>query len=76
MLYVMITTAQDGSFTVQPKKTHNPSRVIEFLGVTIDTIVGHLKISPERMQEILDLLNEWTHKGDMHMHKKGVALPY
>ena len=41
MLHVMVTSAQDAGFKVQPEKTYGPARTLEFLGVNIDTVAGH-----------------------------------
>ena len=60
MLSIMVATAENAGFRVQKDKTHGPARILEFLGVTIDTIKGQLRISPERMSEIVELLYEWS----------------
>ena len=62
MLDIMVSSAESAGFTVQKDKTHGPARVLEFLGVTIDTVDGQLKISPERLSEIKELLSEWEAK--------------
>ena len=62
MLHIMVSTATSAGFSVQQQKTHGPSRVLEFLGVTIDTIKGQLRISPERLSEIQLLLRDWYHQ--------------
>ncbi len=52
-------TARDAGFAIQESKCQGPDRVLEFLGITIDTINKTLCISPERMKEILDELRTW-----------------
>ena len=53
----MLDTCEMAGFRVQHEKTQGPSRVLEFLGITIDTISGQLRISEDRMQEIRELLS-------------------
>ena len=61
-LDIMVKTATEAGFDVQPSKTLGPSRILEFLGVEINTVNNTLSISSERMQEINDLVSEWLEK--------------
>ena len=56
---IMCSTAERCGFKVNPKKTKGPSRVIEFLGIELNSISGQMKITQERLQEIRSELNEW-----------------
>ena len=58
-LLLMVETAELAGFNVQPEKTLGPSRAMEFLGITIDTVSGSLCISPDRMYDIRKELLLW-----------------
>ena len=51
-LEIFITTATQAGFTIKEDKTIGPVRMIEFLGITIDTVLKELRISEQRMAEI------------------------
>ena len=61
-LAIMIDTATKAGFKVQASKTQGPARQLEFLGLIIDTVRQELRISPDRLQEIKELLQEWIEK--------------
>ena len=44
-LQIMVETATLAGFQVQESKTGGPSRVLEFLGITLDTPKKQLRIS-------------------------------
>jgi hypothetical protein len=58
-LQIMIDTCKKAGFDIQPSKVVMPSRVVEFLGVVIDTQLGVLRISEDRMQEVKTELARW-----------------
>ncbi len=53
---------EESGFEVNWEKTYGPARVLEFLGFILDTILQEIRISLERLQEILELLKEWQLK--------------
>ena len=59
-LDIIIETCKLAGFGIQSKKTHGPSRVIEFLGLIIDTVNKQVRISEERLREVRDELYEWA----------------
>ena len=59
VLHIMVSTFESAGFQVQHNKTQGPSRALEYLGVMVDTVNQQLTISPERMQEIKDMLKDW-----------------
>ena len=61
-LEIMQETAVLCGFKVQKEKTVGPNRVLEFLGVEIDSVKRQLKITEKRMQEIREELNEWLNR--------------
>ena len=61
-LEVILDTCEKAGFEVQPSKTVGPCKVIEFLGIVIDTIKSQLRISEERMNEIREDLEQWIDK--------------
>lgn len=58
----MLDTCSSLGFTVQPSKVTSPSMVTEVLGIIIDTDLRQLRISTERLQEIITELNKWRFK--------------
>ena len=61
-LKIVLDTCTQAGFEVQPKKTVGPVQVIEFLGITIDTIESKLCISQDKCKEMHQLLASWLHK--------------
>ena len=61
-LAIILDTCKQAGFRVQDKKTCGPTKVIEFLGITIDTIQGKLCISSDKVAELRSLLTRWLHK--------------
>lgn len=55
----LTNVAREAGFRIQPSKVVAPTRCTEFLGIVIDLPHGILRISSERMSEILDLLDRW-----------------
>ena len=55
----MIGTSRAAGFTIQESKVIHPCRSLEFLGIVIDLDRAELRISDERMGEILDILGQW-----------------
>jgi hypothetical protein len=43
-------------------KAVSPSQVIEFLGIEFDSVAWQLRITPNRLQEIKELVLQWEHK--------------
>ena len=58
-LRVVVDCAKKCGFQVKQKKTVGPSRVLEFLGLIIDTVRREIRISSERLHEIRSELAEW-----------------
>ena len=42
-----------------PHKKEGPSSILPFLGITIDTLSGELRLPPEKLQRLLDMLPSW-----------------
>ena len=61
-LDIMVEVAHESGFKIQPEKTSGPSRVIEFLGIVLNTKSRELMISDTRMQEMCELINDWLTK--------------
>lgn len=59
-LDVLVDTCVKAGFTIQPAKVTSPCKVIEFLGIEVDTVNSILRISDERMLEVRSILAEWT----------------
>ena len=57
---VMLDTCSKAGFKVQPSKVTKPSKVVEFLGIIVDSEKRELRISHERISEINQLLAHWT----------------
>ena len=55
----ILSTCQSAGFSVQASKVTVPSPVTEFLGIVIDTEKEELRISLERLHEILSEVNTW-----------------
>ena len=61
-LNVILRVVQEAGFEVQMKKTVGPSRVLEYLGIVIDTCKKELRISREKLQKVRDIVKEWQGK--------------
>ena len=61
-LKVVTTCAKAAGFEIKDTKTVGPARVLEFLGIIIDTISRELRISQERLTEIRTELEQWNDK--------------
>ena len=61
-LQVALTTSTDSGFTVQHSKVTPPAKVIEFLGIIIDSQMGELRISEDRIVEVKGILAGWLDK--------------
>ena len=61
-LQVMIDTCGDLGFSLNPKKMCQPTTVMEYLGIILDTDLLQARISSERLEEVLNELNEWRHR--------------
>ena len=59
-LAILVDTCVDAGFTIQPTKVTPPCRVVEFLGIEVDTVNSVLRISDERMAEVKSILSEWS----------------
>ena len=61
-LRVIMDVINNSGMEIQISKTVNPTRVIEYLGIIIDTNLWQLRISAERLQEIKEDLRVWRGK--------------
>ena len=61
-LDTMLDTCKDTGFSVQPRKVVWPCTVLEFLGIIIDSIRQELRISEDRLAEVLAELTKWYHR--------------
>jgi len=59
-LDVMLRTCTDLNFTVNPKKTTQPTTCLTLLGIELDSVQGLSRIDDERLREILDLVRQWA----------------
>lgn len=59
-LDVLVATCKKSGFTIQPSKVTPPAKVIQFLGIEINTLNSSLRISDERMLEVRALLDTWV----------------
>ena len=59
-LKVVTQCAKLAGFETKEKKTVGPCRVLEFLGLIIDTLKREIRISDERLKEIRLELEEWS----------------
>ena len=58
-LHVVVSCAKKCGFHIKDSKTVEPNRVLEFLGLIIDTLKREVRISDERLCEIRQELHEW-----------------
>ena len=61
-LQTMINTCEELGFSVQPNKTVLPTTTMEYLGIEIDTVQMQLRISDERLNDIMNELYAWKHR--------------
>ena len=61
-LETVVKCAKECGFEIKDKKTVGPSRVLEFLGLTIDTLQRQVRISEEKMVELRTELVEWKNR--------------
>ena len=57
---IMCYTCKQLGFSVQPTKLVYPTTTLEYIGITIDSVAMQLRISDERLHDVLDELIEWT----------------
>ena len=58
-LDIMLNTCSRLGFTVNPNKLVYPNTEMEFLGIIVDTVRSELRISNDRIQEIMQELTQW-----------------
>ena len=58
-LNLMQETCKEIGFSVQASKVVGPSSVLEYIGIVIDTNACQLRISEERLEEIMKDLQKW-----------------
>lgn len=61
-LQIMMDTCHDLGFSLNPTKICNPSCVMEYLGIVLDTNLMQARISEERLHDVLAELESWTHR--------------
>lgn len=68
-LALMLETAREAGFEIQDSKVTAPARVIEFLGIIIDTVRGELRISSERLHDLKEEATHWLQLGTVSKRK-------
>ena len=58
-LSIMLETCNDVGFEINPDKIEPPTTMIEFLGIIMDTVKWELRISEQRLTDILMELEQW-----------------
>ena len=66
-LNTMMDTCSDLGFSLNPRKISQPSTVMEYLGIILDTDLLQARISSDRLEEVLTELHEWR---DRHTASK------
>ncbi len=61
-LDIMLQVCEDVGFAVNPKKVHPATTELEFLGIIIDTEKMELRISNDRLEEVLEVIQQWRGK--------------
>ena len=61
-LQQMLITCADLGFLVQPTKVQGPTTELEFLGIVVDSVKMELRISKERLLDIISELREFQGK--------------
>ena len=61
-LDIMMKVCNDVGFTINPSKLVQPTTCIEFLGIVLDSERLELRISEERLRNILSELAVWRHR--------------
>ena len=59
-LKIMLNTCKECNFSVNPSKVVEPTPVLEFLGIVIDSLSMMLCISETRLRDILSQLEKWS----------------
>ena len=55
----MLDTCHDLGFAVNPRKVVPPTTQLEFLGITLDTFMMEMRISDERLDDVMSELSKW-----------------
>ena len=63
-LDTIVQVVQAAGFEVQQRKTIGPARVIEYLGIEIDTCKKQLKISVDKLEHTKSIVQEWCDRKD------------
>ena len=61
-LNIMIDTCDDVGFTLNPDKICQPSSVMTYLGIELDTDLFEARITQDRLQEVMCELDQWRSK--------------
>ena len=57
-LTIMLETCAHAGFPVQPSKVTSPATEVKFLGISIDSVARTLSIDKDRLDEVIDLVNQ------------------
>lgn len=68
-LDLMLSVAREAGFVIQQSKVTSPSRIVEFLGIVIDTCRGELRISQDRLDELKTEVTHWLGQGTLTKRK-------
>lgn len=69
-LRIMMDTCHDLGFSLNPAKISEPSPVMEYLGIVLDTNLMQARISQERLQEVMSELLQWKQR--RHATKRNI----
>ena len=61
-LDIMLDTCGELGFSVQPTKVEPPTSSLEILGIVVDTDLKQLRISQDRLAEIMNELHHWSNR--------------
>ena len=58
-LNIMVSTCEQLGFAINPDKLVVPTTTLEFLGIVLDTHKQEMRISEQRLQEVMTELQQW-----------------
>ena len=61
-LDIMLDTCRELGFSVQPTKVEPPTSSLEILDIVVDTDLKQLRISQDRLAEIMNELQHWSNR--------------
>ena len=71
----VLTLFEELNIPIAPKKTFSPSTTLEFMGITLDSVLMQARLPGDKLLKARAMLSSWSHKRSCYL-LKGTAVPY